>query len=301
MGRPIVCGVDGSEAGAAALATADWLAGRLGSEAIAIHALDPGPAGYRAHRSVAGASELAKVGEENALALLEEVVGQVRPRREPELRACYGDPPERLMAVAREEDALLAVAGSSGHRSLQAWLVGSVTRELVKSLDRPLVVVPPGATPPGRGAPVRTLVCGVDASEESDRAMALASRLARAGPSTGGRPRLRARRVGGHDPCVFGHHRCSHQQLQRMAKRDAARVLERAEAVAGTDLAVQPRLLVGDPAERLSDLAARDRRRDDRGGLARARVLRLGSAGVLGSELIANSPVPVVITTGRVP
>jgi hypothetical protein len=94
--------------------------------------------------------------------------------REPELRVEYGDPPERLMSVAGEEGSLLVVVGSSGYGLLRRWLLGSVSRELIKSFDRPLVVVPPDAAVPGRGPAVRALVCGVDASEEADRAMALA-------------------------------------------------------------------------------------------------------------------------------
>jgi nucleotide-binding universal stress UspA family protein len=298
MERSIVCGVDDSDAGRSALGTADWLAARLDARLIALHTIDPDTGRDRRPRSIAGAAELAAAAEESALHVLEETVKEVEPIRKPELRVYYGDPSERLVSVAGEVDALLTVVGSSGYGALRSWLAGSVSGELIKSFDRPLVVVPPDAAVPGRGPAARALVCGVDASEGSNRAMALAAWLASS---------LSLRLVAAHAyapaqsaatiPAASGVTVAHTKQLRDMAKRDAARVLERAEVVLGADVAVPRRLLVGEPAERLGEVAVRER----------AAMIVVGSRGrgpfasaLLGSvssALIAKAPVPAVIAT----
>lgn len=298
MGRSIVCGVDGPDEGKAVLATAGWLAARLQAKVVAVHTLDPEIERLLGHRPNAAADELADAVETSAMQVLDQAVEQAEMVREPELRVEYGDPPGQLMSVADEEGALAVVVGSSGYGSLRSWLLGSVSRELIKSFDRPLVVVPPDAAVPGRGPAVRALVCGVDASEEADRAMALASWLASS---------LRLRLVAAHAyapaqsvatiPAASGITVAHTGRLQEQAKRDATRVLERAEGVVGTEVAVQRRLLVGDPAERLGEVAVRER----------AAMIVVGSRGrgpftsaLLGSvssALIAKAPVPAVIAT----
>jgi len=244
---------------------------------------------------------VAEESEESAVRVLEEVVEEAHLHRRPELRVYSGDPPERLTTVARGENALLTVVGSSGHGSLKSWLVGSVSRELVKSFDRPVVVVPPGASVPGRGPATRALVCGVDASDGADQAVALAARLAKL---------LALRLVVAHAyvpaqsvatiPAASGITVAHSEQLNSMTKRDATEVLERAAAIAGTQREAQRRLLVGDPAKRLADLAARERAAmivvgsRGRGPLASALL------GSVASALIAKAPVPVVIATDHV-
>ena len=70
------------------------------------------------------------------------------------------------------------------------------------------------------------------------------------------------------------------KQLRDMAKRDAARVLERAEVVLGADVAVPRRLLVGEPAERLGEVAVREQAAMIVVGSRGTRTVRLRSAGV---------------------
>jgi nucleotide-binding universal stress UspA family protein len=53
-----------------------------------------------------------------------------------------GDPVERICTYAADIDADLLVVGSRGRRALTAALLGSVSRGVVRSAGRPVVVVP---------------------------------------------------------------------------------------------------------------------------------------------------------------
>jgi nucleotide-binding universal stress UspA family protein len=53
-----------------------------------------------------------------------------------------GDPAERLLVTAAEEEARLIVVGSEGQRSP---LLGSISVEVSRRAQCPVVVVPPGA------------------------------------------------------------------------------------------------------------------------------------------------------------
>lgn len=217
-------------------------------------------------------------------------------RLEARVVALHGDPPERLRAVADEEDAPLTVVGSSGHGSLQSWVVGSVSRELVKSFGRPFVVVPPDASVPGRGPSVRALVCGVDSSDGSERAVELAARMASA---LGLHLVIAHAYSPGHSvasiPAGSGISPGHAAQLHEMAERNATRVLDRAASASGDPLKPQRRLLVGDPAQRLSDLAIRERAAMIVVGSRGRGPLASAILGSVASALIASGPVPVVI------
>ena len=60
-------------------------------------------------------------------------------------RLAPGEPAEAILAVAREVGADAIVVGSHGYGPLNA-LLGSVSHELLRIADRPVTVIPPGAS-----------------------------------------------------------------------------------------------------------------------------------------------------------
>ena len=88
-----------------------------------------------------------------------------------------GDPAALLQACISAETSL-AVVGSRGHGPARAVL-GSVSAELSRSATCPVVVVPPRA--PSHGPDAATAVlCGLDGSDHSARALQCAATLAAA-------------------------------------------------------------------------------------------------------------------------
>jgi nucleotide-binding universal stress UspA family protein len=177
MGRErgsIVAGIDGSSGSSSAVLVASVLATQLGDRLVLAHAADdPPPFPYgdaRAreldrHRAVrAGASLLERAGRD----------------LQAESRVVLGDPAESLADIAEEEAAELLVVGARGRTGLAAALLGSVSQRLAVTAGCPVLIVPPGAgdrflleaDTDGR------IVCGVDGSDESRRALAVAERLA---------------------------------------------------------------------------------------------------------------------------
>ena len=139
----VVCGVDGSAGADAALASADALARRLGSELVAVHvqaAAVPvagatlGPVPWR----ILASPEARRA----ALAVVERAVDRMDPEAAVRMRVESGDPAERLAAVAAEQPSAMLVVGSRGHGPLHAALVGSVSSRLCAAAPVPVLVVP---------------------------------------------------------------------------------------------------------------------------------------------------------------
>jgi nucleotide-binding universal stress UspA family protein len=60
-------------------------------------------------------------------------------------RLAPGNPAEAILAVAKEVDADSIVVGSHGYGPLSA-LLGSVSHDLLRIADRPVTIIPPGAS-----------------------------------------------------------------------------------------------------------------------------------------------------------
>lgn len=78
-----------------------------------------------------------------------------------------GSPADEIDRFAGQKEVELVVAGTSGHGRLHHAFFGSTAFRLTHHLDRPLVFVPEGATPP----PAKKIVIAVDFSPCSDAAM----------------------------------------------------------------------------------------------------------------------------------
>ena len=52
-----------------------------------------------------------------------------------------GHPAEEILKTSQEEDVSMIIVGSRGKRGASQWLMGSVSREVTNSADRPVLVV----------------------------------------------------------------------------------------------------------------------------------------------------------------
>ena len=133
--RPVVCGIEGSDRDRDVLRFGADVAGRLGSDLLAVHAFDPRSL-YAVHAvpiEVRGLREAAEARVERALR-------DARVRA----RATVAPLPAALALaqVAEERRAGLLVVGSRASSKLGSLLRGSVVTQLTSQVDCPLVVLP---------------------------------------------------------------------------------------------------------------------------------------------------------------
>jgi nucleotide-binding universal stress UspA family protein len=205
---------------------------------------------------------------------------------DPELRVEFGEPAERLGSLAqRERAALLVVAVQDRAPAAGRWL-GSVYLALAGTVPCPVAIVPPSVEDLSRAA--GPIVCGVDGSDHSLAAVGVAVGLARrlAVPvqlvHVATRPRLSGEWDYG--PRLLGGHAA------------AMRVLLRAANVPQS--ALDLRVELGEPAERLADVAAREGALlIVNGSRGRGRSALLGS---VSSGLARTASQPVVLVGARV-
>ena len=92
------------------------------------------------------------------------------------LRTMQRSPHEAIAQAADDSHADIVVIGSKPVEGETSLGFGSVAHRLAHHLSCPMIVVPPGAPPLGRG----TVVIGVDGTRGSDRALQWGVRLGRA-------------------------------------------------------------------------------------------------------------------------
>jgi len=178
MLHSIICGVDGSEASRAAARVAARLAATLKMRLVLAHVTEDRPT------FPYGDARLHELQRRDALEegqrLLESVAAEL-PGSTPELRVTFGTPVEALRALRGEESAELLVVGSRGRSRLAAALLGSVSARLASTADCPVLIVSTPAAADrfleheSRGG---SILCGVDASPQSEAALHVAADLA---------------------------------------------------------------------------------------------------------------------------
>jgi nucleotide-binding universal stress UspA family protein len=117
----IVCAFDGSQHAVAAARVALELARRLDARPVLVRVAEG--------TGVADADLEAVIGIGGTQARLHAVHGE-------------GSVAEQLLAAARDRAAELLVVGTRGHGALRSALLGSVSRSVLESADRPVLVVP---------------------------------------------------------------------------------------------------------------------------------------------------------------
>jgi nucleotide-binding universal stress UspA family protein len=90
------------------------------------------------------------------------------------------DPRRSILAEAAQLQANLIVMGTHGRSGFDHLLLGSVTEKVIRRAPCPVLIVPPHAREAARSdaAPFKRIVCGVDFSESSKRALGYALDLA---------------------------------------------------------------------------------------------------------------------------
>ena len=177
MRNRIVCGIDGSKASRLAARVAGELAGVLGRRLVLAYATDDPPTFPYGDARL---RELQRRRATHAASRLLEGVAAELPAIAPETTVLFGDPGDALNSLCRDREAALLVLGSEGRSGLTAALHGSLSARFASTGECPVVVVPPDAADRFlRGWRTGgSVVCGVDGSGESARALQLATGIA---------------------------------------------------------------------------------------------------------------------------
>jgi nucleotide-binding universal stress UspA family protein len=253
MMSSIVCGVDASQGAKEALRFARELCDRLGLHLVLAHAV-PAPAAIPSRAGIQGAARYTAFASDGALRagthLLEELAASegldnVRVRCE------FGNPGDRIRAIAREEEAELIVVGSRGRGPWRSAILGSVSLNLASSAPCPVVVTPVDAALPTEDDALATVVCGVDDSDGARAALRVAEMLA---------IWLGARLVLAHVaplPPVPGNSavRLTASDVRRKEIEEGEELLTKLSALAEVEASVERRVALGTPGGALADIA----------------------------------------------
>ena len=166
----VVCGVDGSEAGAIAARSAARVAAPDG-ELVLVSVDDPSIAVHAGYGMAQVAEELAR----EARRALERGEAEATAGHRAETRLLEGDPLHCLLAEIERRDATLIVVGTHGHSRASGIALGSVTTYMLH--EAPCAVLVARGSIDFERWP-RSIVVGVDGSPESRAAFAAAKQLA---------------------------------------------------------------------------------------------------------------------------
>ncbi|QOV33727.1 universal stress protein [Streptomyces ferrugineus] len=138
----IVVGVDGSEASVAALRWAAEQARALGAGVVAVHAWEPGTAGYAPYAPVSARPTVSDQRERAAEVLASAVREAFGSHVDPGVRAVVVEGPPVRVLLRYAHGALLLALGRAGHERWETPAVGTVSRECQRHAAVPVVTVP---------------------------------------------------------------------------------------------------------------------------------------------------------------
>jgi nucleotide-binding universal stress UspA family protein len=143
--RPVICAVDRSDGARAAVGIARELAAHLESRLFLLH-VEPPTAAPGVSAAVAGQVRLKAEELSDAEALVAQIVEEEGLGADVEARAEIGPAADRILDIARQEDAVLVVLGSRGHGNVASAVLGSVSHAVAANAPCPVVIVPPAAS-----------------------------------------------------------------------------------------------------------------------------------------------------------
>jgi nucleotide-binding universal stress UspA family protein len=281
---PVIVGVDGSQRSVEALALADLLGPALGRPVVIAYVHPYGKL-----------SSLLSEGEYETLVreVAESTFDQIRehlpsvPERRMQL-VSDESPAAGLHALAEREAAALIVVGSSHRSNIGRILVGGTGERLLSGASAPVAIATAGYSAAGRG--IQTLGCGFDGSQESQRALAWTTELARAASA-----RLRVLSV--YEPTLSASLAVggglATASINDVLRRERHQELEQAVAALDPDIDASEKLLEGGARELLAnesgelDLLVVGSR-----GYGPLRAVLLGS---VSSALVRSAQSPLVV------
>ena len=183
--RRILCPLDFSRFSRHALEQAVALARESGAVVSALHVFSLAPVAdvVLAVVPASGGPERRAAPERAALlSELREFTGEVDSAGVT-LRTAIdeGDPVVRILDHAVDEAADLIVMGTHGRAGFERLLLGSVAEKVLRKAPCPVLTVPPRAISPKRGLTFGNILCAVDFSAASLRALDYAASLATPG------------------------------------------------------------------------------------------------------------------------
>jgi nucleotide-binding universal stress UspA family protein len=161
--RRILCSLDFSEPSRSALAQAIRIARAHGSEIDALHVAPLLSPSSRPAEMEAGLRSIEEAGIT--------AHGHV----------CSGDPAMEIMAYAEAHDVDLIVLGTHGRDGVARLLLGSVAETVLRKAGCPVITVSPAAGEPAATGPFQRILCPIDLSPLSRRALGHALWLGRQG------------------------------------------------------------------------------------------------------------------------
>jgi nucleotide-binding universal stress UspA family protein len=183
--RRILCPVDFSRFSRHALEQAIALARESGAVVSALHVFSLAPVADVVMAGVPTPIDpVHRTATERAALLseLREFTGQVDAAAVT-LRTAIddGDPVTRILDHAVDEAADLIVMGTHGRAGFERLLLGSVTEKVLRKAPCPVLTVPPRAISPKQGLTFAKILCAVDFSAASLRALEYAASIAAPG------------------------------------------------------------------------------------------------------------------------
>jgi len=186
--RRILCPVDFSDSSQHALKYAVTMANWYDAKVTLFHACVPVP--ISAYATVASMMPAMPVGMENDHEVrdaMETLASTVEGTRVPlEIALGEGYPAYAIAAKAAEAKSDLIVIGTHGRSGVERLMLGSVTEKVLRQAGCPVLTVPPKAGDPAPAAPAtfKRIVCAIDFSDCSMRALEYAMSLAQESNST---------------------------------------------------------------------------------------------------------------------
>jgi nucleotide-binding universal stress UspA family protein len=177
--RRLLCATDLSPASGPAWAFARRLARATGAELTLVHVLPLVPIPLEAGFDAATYQRLAEGDRQAAERQLDELAASA-PGLRVATRLVDGSPAQRILEVAAEWGADLAVVGTHGRAGLNRLLLGSVAEQVVQLARCPVVTVRSATPAPASEDPIRRIVYPTDFSLAARHAWPWARALAEA-------------------------------------------------------------------------------------------------------------------------
>jgi len=176
--QKILCPIDFSAGSRQAMHAAVRLADEAGAELVLAHAWYVPPVAFGAEYALAAElMEEIRADAQDALDAAAREAAELGARRVSS-RLLAGSPPHELVRALEEDPAFdLVVMGTHGRTGLARVLLGSVAESVVRRAPCPVLVV----RPDGAVGPFARVLCPVDFSEASQRAVDLAAGLVQPG------------------------------------------------------------------------------------------------------------------------